>query len=287
MDKARVDPSYNRPYIVQMGELPARNRKFNEEEVALIIKRAAELQQTQQVQQEPSTALTLSEVEQIAREAGIDPMLIRQAAHGLDRPSETIRPSPWVGAPTRLVFERVVDGEISVDDFEPIINEVRRTFGDNGIPSVLGRTLAWTSSSQGGRRRQSGRMVNVSVVSRSGVTTIRVEEELRNLAGGLFGGLVGGGGVGTTALSIGLGAGMFHSVALAAALWVTVAGSCYTLARTIFSRMAIKRETELVELIGRLETQVTESALVRALPAGETPVQRDKLSVSESTGVAS
>ena len=107
-----------------MAEPKSRDRKFNDEEVALIIKRAAELQQTQIVESEPSNAMTLTEVEQIAREAGIDPKLIRQAAHGLDRPSETSRPSPWLGAPTRLVFERVIDGEIPVDDFEPLLREV-------------------------------------------------------------------------------------------------------------------------------------------------------------------
>ena len=131
-------------------KLPART--FSEEEVALIIKRAAELQQTEEVQKDPGTALTLAEVEQIAREAGIDPLLIRRAAHGLDRPAEKNRPSPFVGAPTRIVYERVVDGEISVDEFEPLVNELRRTFGDNGVPSVLGKTLAWTSTSFGGRR---------------------------------------------------------------------------------------------------------------------------------------
>jgi hypothetical protein len=264
----------NRTYIPPMADPGARDRKFNEEEVALIIKRAAELQQTQQVEAEPSSALTLTEVEQIAREAGIDPKLIRQAAIGLDRPSETSRPSPWLGAPTRLVFERVVDGEIPVDDFEPLINEIRRTFGDNGIPSVLGRTLAWTSSYQGGRRRNNGRMVNVSVVSRSGATTIRVEEEMRNIAGALFGGLVGGGGGGTTGLSIGVGVGAFHSVGIAVAMWVAVAGGFYTLARTIYSNIAIKREKQLRELTSRLEEQITESVATRsaqpveALPRG-------------------
>lgn len=248
-----------------MADPQSRDRKFNDEEVALIIKRAAELQQTQQVAQEPSTALSLSEVEQIAREAGIDPMLIRQAAYGLDRPSETSRPSAWVGAPTRLVLERAVDGEIPIDDFEPLINEIRRTFGDNGVPSVLGRTLAWTSSYQGGHRRQNGRSINVSVVSRGGLTTIRVEEELRNLAGGLFGGLVGGGGGGTTGLSAALGMGVFHSAAVAAVLWVGIAGGFYTLARTIFGRIAIKRERELRDLIGRLEQQVNESVSMRVL----------------------
>src|SRR6266511_3819380 len=129
-----------------MADTPKRERRFNDEEVALIIKRAAELQQTEQTEQDPGSALSLSDVEQIAREAGIDPKLVRRAALGLDQPSTTNRPSPWLGSPTRLVFERVVDGEISVDEFEPLIMQVRRTFGDNGVPSVLGHSLAWSSS---------------------------------------------------------------------------------------------------------------------------------------------
>lgn len=244
--------------------LPART--FSEEEVALIIKRAAELQQTEEVEKDPGNALTLAEVEQIAREAGIDPLLIRRAAQGLDRPVEKNRPSPFVGAPTRIVYERVVDGEISVDEFEPLVNEVRRTFGDNGIPSVLGKTLAWTSTSFAGRRRSRGRQIDVSVASRGGLTTIRVEEELRNTAGALFGGLVGGGGGGTTGISIGIGMGALHSAPLAGLIWVTVAGGFYTLARVIFGNIAHKREAELRQLTDRLEQMVTESVAPKRLP---------------------
>ncbi|MEO7503305.1 MAG: hypothetical protein ABIW94_11765 [Gemmatimonadaceae bacterium] len=239
-----------------MPDNSKRERRFNEEEVALIIKRAAELQQTEQTENDPGNALSLTDVEQIAREAGIDPKLIRQAALGLDQPSTTIRPNPWIGSPTRIVFERVVDGEIPVEEFEPLIADVRRTFGDNGVPSVLGRSLAWSSSVRG-RRRAQGRQIDVSVVPRGGVTTIRVEEELRNVAGGLFGGLVGGGGGGTTGISIGIGMGAFHSAPLAFMLWVAIAGGFYTLARTIFGSIAAKRERELRELANRLEEQVT------------------------------
>lgn len=239
-----------------MPDNPKRERRFNDEEVALIIKRAAELQQTEQTEQDPGNALSLSDVEQIAREAGIDPRLIRRAALGLDQPSTTNRPSPWIGSPTRLVFERVVDGEIPIEEFEPLVAEVRRTFGDNGVPSVLGRSLAW-SSSMGGRRKGQGRHIDVSVVPRGGVTTIRVEEELRNLAGGLFGGLVGGGGGGSTGISLGVGMEVFHSFPVAALLWVAVAGGFYALARTIFGSIATKREGELRGLADRLEEQVT------------------------------
>jgi hypothetical protein len=238
-----------------MADTPKRERRFNEEEVALIIKRAAELQQTEQTEQDTGSALSLTEVEQIAREAGIDTKLIRRAALGLDQPPLTNRPSPWIGAPTRIVFERVVDGEIPVEEFEPLIAEIRRTFGDNGLPSVLGKSLAW-SSGIGGRRRASTRNIDVSIVVRGGITTIRVEEELRNLAGALLGGLVGGGGGGTTGISMAIGMGVFHSAPVAGVLWVSVAGGFYLLARTIFGGIAGRREKELRELIGRLEEQV-------------------------------
>ena len=114
-----------------------------------------------------------------------------------------------------------------------------------------------------GRRRAQGRQIDVSVVPRGGVTTIRVEEELRNLAGGLFGGLVGGGGGGSTGISIGIGLGAFHSAPLAVMLWVAVAGGFYTLARTIFGSIAAKRERELRELANRLEEQVTAAVVTR------------------------
>ena len=243
-----------------MADAPSSSRKFNDEEVALIIKRAAELQQTEQIAQDPGSALSLADVEAIAKEAGIDPALVRRAANTLDQPStEKTRPSPWVGAPTRLVYERVVDGEVTPDAYEPIVNEIRRTFGDNGVPSVLGRTLAWTSTQTGGRRHSRGRQIDVSVMSRGGVTTIRVEEELRNIAGALFGGLVGGGGGGTTGISVGIGMGALHSAPLAAMIWLAVAGGFYTLARVLFGNLSEKRDHELRSLTDRLQSIVETS----------------------------
>jgi hypothetical protein len=242
-----------------MPDSPVTGRKFNDEEVALIIKRAAELQQTEQTADDTSSAMSLAEIEQIAKEAGIDPALIRRAAQSLDRPGESNRPSPWVGAPTKLVFERVVDGEISNDEHEALIDTVRRTIGDNGMPSVLGRTLSWSSSYQGGRRRNRGRRVDVNVVARGGVTTIRVEEELRDVAGALIGGLVGGGGGGTTGITVGIGMSQFHSAPIALMLWLGAATGFYLLARTIFGNISEKREKQLKGLADRLESEVTEA----------------------------
>jgi hypothetical protein len=247
-----------------MSNLPSKERQFSDEEVALIIKRAAELQQTEQVAQEPATTMSLAEVEQIASEAGIDPRLIRRAAQGLERPQEVNRPSAFAGAPTTLVFERVVDGEIQVEDFEMLIAEIRRAMGENGMPSVIGKSLAWSSGGRGGGRRNVGRHVDISVVSRGGITTIRAEEELRNLAGGLFGGIMGGGGGGTAGISIGIGMGVFHSAPVGFGIWAAAIAGSYALARSIFARSSAKRERQLSELMDQLEAQVEETVASRA-----------------------
>jgi hypothetical protein len=65
-----------------MPDSPKRERRFNDEEVALIIKRAAELQQTEQAEQEPGSALSLPEIEEIAHEAGIDQAVVNCAGRG-------------------------------------------------------------------------------------------------------------------------------------------------------------------------------------------------------------
>ena len=121
---------------------------------------------------------------------------------------------------------------------------------------------------QGSRRRGHGRQVDVNIVSRGGVTTIRVEEELRNIAGALFGGLVGGGGGGTTGITVGIGMGTLHSPTMAVLLWLGTAASFFLLARTLFGRTAEKREKQLRDLVTRLEEQVSAAVATKAGQVG-------------------
>ena len=86
-------------------------RRFNEREVAAIIKRASELQEVESIG-ESSTGMSLAELEQIAREAGLDPALVRRAASDLDTRVTDRQPSAFFGAPTGLVLERTIDGEV-------------------------------------------------------------------------------------------------------------------------------------------------------------------------------
>src|SRR5207302_4635708 len=122
--------------------------------------------------------------------------LVRQAAHELpsrDRPAPELEGSDFLGAPTVLRFERVVDGELPPSEYDVLIDEIRRTLNDVGVLSALGRTLAWGSTPIARKGHGGvGRMVNVTIVARGGRTAIRVEESATGLAGGLFGGIMGG-----------------------------------------------------------------------------------------------
>ncbi len=108
-------------------DLPDRIRRFSDKEVALIIKRAAELQAAGG--EEDASGMSLAEVEQVANEAGIDPFLVRRAASDYARQPATPEPSVVRRAPSAVSLETVVSGEVLEDDYEMIVDEVRRSFG--------------------------------------------------------------------------------------------------------------------------------------------------------------
>lgn len=225
-------------------------RRYNDQEVSLILRRAAELQ----ADQPGATGTSLAELEEVAREAGLDPALVRRAAADLATAAPAAAPSRFLGAATKLHAERVVDGEVSLDDVEALVEEVRRTFGEPGLVSTLGRTVTWSSSPVGryGHRNQAARQLMVTVATRGGQTTIRAEENLAPLAGGLFGGLMGGMGGGLTAPTIALGVGVFHAALPVVGLVGALVGGSYALARGIYVAMARRRDRALRQLVERL-----------------------------------
>lgn len=232
-------------------------RRYTDREVALVIKRAAELQEQQSEQTDRSSSgLSLSELEQVARESGLDPSLVRRAAQDLDVHRDPVHKSRFLGAPSVITTERTVEGELPPDEYEGIVEELRRTFNDNGYVSTLGRSLAWSSSPQGHGRHNAQQQINVTVTTRNGKTTIRAERSLRGLAGGLFGGLMGGIGGGTTGISTGVGLAVFHSVPVAVGLWGAVVTASYALARTIYVHVARSRGDELRGVVDRIAHQL-------------------------------
>ena len=248
---------------------PSPHRRFADDEVSLILRRAAELQETEGGGAGES-GLTLADLEEVAREAGLDPALVRRAAAEVDagggaRPAPALGGSRFLGAPTVLRAERIVDGQLPAEEFEAVRDEVRRTFNDVGVFSTLGRTLAWRSSPVANAASGSqGRQVNVTIVVRGGTTGIRVEETTSGLAGGLFGGLMGGLGGGGSGIAVGVGLGVLHSMPFAAGILLACVGGSYALARTIFTSISRRRAETLASLADRL-AELAEGA-VRATP---------------------
>ena len=94
-------------------------RKYSEDEVGLILRRATEMQRAEPTAPDP-TGLTLGELEEIAAEAGIDPRLLRRAASELQAAGPQTFVSRVTGAPVSIEIERWVDGEIPSSSLEEL-----------------------------------------------------------------------------------------------------------------------------------------------------------------------
>ena len=227
-------------------------RKYGADEVDEIVKRATELE----VSNPTATGrMTIGGVEAIAAEVGIRPSLVRSAAASLEPRAKAGGLTPlampaynrWAGGPTRLVFERIVDGELPESEFNVLVDEIQLVLHSVGHAGQLGKSLSWTIGRSGGIRRD----VEVIVSVRAGKTRVVVQEGLGQTLGATFGpigGGMGGGGTGVIAALVGsLGAPTFLPFVIPA--WL---GFTYWTARTTFQRIARRRQHELETLADRL-----------------------------------
>ena len=114
-------------------------RVYGEKEIGQILKRATDLQHEEP--SAPSAAgVTLAELEDIAAEAGIDPVFLRRAAMEVD--SGVADPSFWVhitGEELMLVRDVTLPGELPDDGFERIVTAIQSRSREHGQPTNPGR----------------------------------------------------------------------------------------------------------------------------------------------------
>jgi hypothetical protein len=233
-----------------MNELEPGSRRYTEKEVGLILRRATEMQAVEPTALDPA-GLTLGELEEIATEAGIDPVLLRRAAHELRLIEPTTLGARLAGAPLAIQIERIIEGELPRERLEELVPVIQAATAGQGTASAVGRTLTWNSRTES---NISPRQVLIS--AHDGVTVIRIEESFSGLSASLFGGIIGGvgGGVGFGlggALSAILGLG----TVLVAIPLTAIAGS-YALARGIYSAQVRRREAAAHTLLDRLAEHV-------------------------------
>jgi serine/threonine-protein kinase len=255
---------------------------LSEREAMAVWQRAAELQALTSAasavpaklapeQAEAARSLTrgyrLEHVREAAIEAGISEPYVRRAVEEVLRAQpaaavsanagasagevasvESSTGSRWAkiafGAPLHIHLEAREDGEVPEADFDVLLDAIRRSTQDPGHVGVFGRTLSWSNA--GGQRQ-----LSITISSRGGQTTIRVDERVGPLAGALFGGLgggLGGGGAGgVAALSqYLLGPG---SIGLSVVAYM---GGVLLLARTLFTRAVRRRQRRHRALLDEL-----------------------------------
>ena len=223
--------------------------RYSDHEVRLILKEAAELQEREAGAAGARDGLTLAELEQVASDVGLDPALVRRAAAKVDAKAHAA--PAFAGAPMRVILERALAGELPEAAHERVVDAVRLATGELGTVSIIGRTLTWGAKSPGVTRQ-------VTVVSRDGRTTVRVEGNLGELAGVVQG--VGGAASIVAALIAGGSAfEVASSVPVAIAAALAGVGGVWLLGRLGFRAGERSERKEIEALLERVSAAVGEA----------------------------
>ena len=240
------------------------SKRYDDETTAEILKRAAELQHEGVVSVPRGDGLTGSELEQVAREAGIDPAFVRRAITESDLSTPDTEHSRFLGEVKTLEIGEMLEGEVSPDSIDRMIEEVRRAFADGGNVTRTDRSATWSAS----RALASSRLSNlvVAITARDGQTEIRISERLDNLSSALFLGIfVAGSGMGV-AVSGAIGMGELGAPVVFGAMAVAAVSTCYGTARTLYTRSTRKRRRELQRLLGRMVEVSISGTNLAAIP---------------------
>ncbi len=119
------------------------DRRYSEEEAEEIFRLAAESEHGASPALTPNEGMTLVQLREIGREAGLHPDLVERAARTLDRvPSSTRR---FLGFP--LGAGRVVElnRELTDSEWQRLVGELRDTFDARGVIREDGAFRQWTN----------------------------------------------------------------------------------------------------------------------------------------------
>lgn len=167
------------------------SRTYSDKEIAALLQRTAQLQAQEAESQEGAReGLSLSELEVVARDAGLDPQFLHQAA--LEMAHSGGRTMGKNRTKTHVRVDRVLQAELSEDEWEEVIFALRRRFesqsmdmGDigslgKGKVEQIGRSREWRHTSFSGvqtsvlfRPTEGGTRMEIS--QRVGISSTTVE----------------------------------------------------------------------------------------------------------------
>ena len=154
----------------------ADERRFDEREVGSILKRVAELHESEGEAADPRS-MTRAEIEHVVTELGISKALVARAVSELSVMDVRNRPVWWLGGKTDVMFEQIVDGKIDEATLNRMYEVLRRYLGDPGEIKHEGGATIWSTTAETGRR------IHFTVVEQEDTTTLRLEERMPGHAG--------------------------------------------------------------------------------------------------------
>ncbi|MBZ5712889.1 hypothetical protein [Nannocystis pusilla] len=242
----------------------ADDRRYDDREVGLILKRVAELQ-AHEGDRADARAMTRTEIEQVVGELGFSKALVARAASELSVQDLRNRPVWYLGGKTDLMFEEVVEGTIDEATLTRMLEALRRHLGEPGKLEREGGAQIWST-------REGGRRIHFTVVPLEGRTTLRVEERMPFEARGTVGvGAFLGGFLGFMSM-VPLKALIAKSLLMLLMGPLTLGGALlgWLLARATWKRIATAREEVLRRVFGEIVAVAAARDTTRAgLPADE------------------
>lgn len=144
------------------------DRRYSEEEFAIIIRQASELHEGRAAggTEGTTSGLSLAEIQAIAREVGLDADKVARAAAAL--PTGGGREGKGLlGGPVKYLYEAEVPGELAEGDMGRVLDTLRREVKHQGeAVDVLGalewKSVGWTNQ------------VHVTIAPRDGKTAVRI-----------------------------------------------------------------------------------------------------------------
>lgn len=118
-------------------------RRYSDEEVAEIFRRATVARPASKASLTPTDGLTLTQLEAIASEAGIDPSQIAVAARELDAPA--IAPKRVIGVPVSVTRSVELPRELTEREWEHLVTRLRETFDAAGKLESHGALRQWSN----------------------------------------------------------------------------------------------------------------------------------------------
>lgn len=221
------------------------DRRYTDREVALILRRAAQLDAG--LVSESGEGLSLAEIERIAREVGIAPDLVARAA-ALVEDGEPGLAARIFGGPTDFDAEYQATGELPRERYGDVVEAIRRTLGQPGKTSEILDGLEWKSV---GETTQ----ITVAVRPSAGKTRVQILADrggsaviayLVPGAASLLGGAIAG-----AILDPGLGQGL--------AIMGTAAATGLLAARTIWAAATRRFRRKFASLVDAVTGQVEDA----------------------------